>query len=59
MGTDQELLFSDTEPMDAAGKAPNPPNEFLEARQTWTGTLVRGRGRENQMPNLTNRGMFF
>lgn len=45
VGTDQELLFSDTEPMDAAGKAPNPPNEFLEAkRQASAGTLVRGRG---------------
>lgn len=45
VGTDQELLFSGTEPMDAAGKAPGPPNEFLEVeRQTWAGTLVRGRG---------------
>lgn len=30
LGTDQELLFSDTEPMAAAEKAPNSPYEFLE-----------------------------
>ena len=41
----KSFFFSDTEPMAAARKAPNPPNEFLKAkRQTWAGTLVRGRG---------------